>query len=120
MTVEAVGEPGPAVPRVLRAAGDLDVATVPRLLLEVPALIADAVGVVLDLTDVTFLDSSGVRLVDRFGHACARTNTPFRVVAPPGHRARRILDIVGFRPPLVADDLPTGLAAVQAASQTGQ
>jgi anti-sigma B factor antagonist len=112
VTVEAIGGTAGA-PRVLRAAGELDVATVPRLLLEVADLVEAAAGLVLDLTEVTFLDSSGVRLVDRIGQECARRRVPYRVVAPPGHRARRILEIVGLGPPLVTDDLPAGLAAVR-------
>jgi anti-sigma B factor antagonist len=113
VTVEAIGGVGDA-PRVLRAAGELDVATVPRLLLEVQALVESTIGVVLDLTAVTFLDSSGVRLVDRIGQECLRRGVPYRVVAPPGHRARRVLEIVGFAPPVLTDDLPAGLAAVRA------
>ena len=115
MTVEAMnGANGTA--RVLRAVGELEVATVPRLLPQLAELVAGATGVVLDLTEVTFLDSSGVRLVDEVGEECSRRQIPFRVVAPPGHRARRLLEIVGFGPPIVVDDLPSGLAAVRAAA----
>jgi anti-anti-sigma factor len=113
VTVEAIGDASDGV-RVLRAAGELDVATVPRLLPEVPDLVEGAAGVVLDLTGVTFLDSSGVRLVDQLGQECVRRGIPYRVVAPPGHRARRLLEIVGFVPPVVADTVRAGLAAVRA------
>jgi anti-sigma B factor antagonist len=115
VTVEMVGDAGDT-PRVLRAAGELDVATVPRLLPQAAQLVAGASGVVLDLTQVTFLDSSGVRLVDQLGQECAHRNTPYRVVAPPASRARRVLEIVGFGPPIIADDLPSGLAAVRTAA----
>ena len=77
---------------------------------------AGAEAVVLDLTQVAFLDSSGVRLVNRFARACGGDGTPFRVVAPPGGITRRVLEIVGFGPPLVLDDLAAAVATVRAAS----
>ncbi len=80
---------------VLRATGDLDVAVVPALLPEVPALVSAAGSVVLDLSAVTFFDSSGVRLVDRLARECGARATPFRVVAPPGGPTRRVLELVG-------------------------
>ena len=115
MTVEPMNEAN-GTPRVLRAAGELEVGSVPRILPRIPELVGGATGVVLDLTEVTFLDSAGVRLVDRLGQECSHRQIPFRVVVPPDHRARRILEIVGFGPPMVADDLPAGLAAVRAAA----
>ena len=77
---------------VLRATGDLDVAAVPALLPEVPALVSAAGSVVLDLSAVTFFDSSGVRLVDTLTRECGARATPFRVVAPPGGPTRRVLE----------------------------
>jgi anti-anti-sigma factor len=70
--------------------------------------------VVLDLTDVTFFDSSGVRLVDHVTRECDRTATPLRVVAPPGTPTRRVLEIVGLSDELVTDDLRAALSAVGA------
>jgi anti-sigma B factor antagonist len=115
MTIDVVDGPGNG-PRLVRAAGEFDVGTVPALLPQVRGLVAGATGVVLDLTAVTFLDSSGVRFVDRLAKECGSLKTPFRVVVPPGHRVRRVLEIVGFGPPLVADDLTEGLDAIWPAS----
>jgi anti-anti-sigma factor len=98
--------------RVVRASGELDVAGAPDLLPRVPDLVAGADAVVLDLAQVTFLDSSGVRLVNRFARECGARGLPFGVVAPPGGITRRVLDIVGFGPPLVLDDLAAAVAAV--------
>jgi anti-anti-sigma factor len=111
MSVETM--PGPAdEPRVLRAAGELDVASAPPLIPGLPALVEGAPAVILDLTEVAFLDSSGVRLVDRLARECGRRRIPFRAVAPPGTRARRLLDVVGLTETLVVDSLPAGLSAV--------
>jgi anti-sigma B factor antagonist len=105
VSIETTGSPGSDV-LVLRGTGELDAAVVPDLLDDVAAMVAGAPGVVLDLTDVTFFDSSGVRLVDRLARTCAETGAGFRVVAPTGGPARRVLEIVGMAGPLVDEDLP--------------
>ncbi|PPK93114.1 anti-anti-sigma factor [Kineococcus xinjiangensis] len=97
---------------VLRARGELDVGVVLPVLERLPEWVAGASGVVLDLTEVTFCDSSGVRLVDRLARECARCGAAFRVVAPPGSAARLILDLVGMSDGLALDDLPAAVAAV--------
>jgi anti-anti-sigma factor len=99
--------------RVLVGTGELDVAALPPVLPAVPALVAGASGVVLDLTAVTFFDSSGVRLVDALARACAGTGAPFRVVAPHRVLARRVLEIVGMVDGLVEDDLEAAVTAVR-------
>jgi anti-sigma B factor antagonist len=111
MTVEML-ERGDGV-RLLCGRGELDIAVVPAMLPQVPDLVAAARGVVLDLSAVTFFDSSGVRLLDRMARECDRAATPFRAVAPPGSVARRVLDLVGLLD-LVADDVPAAIGAVQA------
>jgi anti-sigma B factor antagonist len=100
--------------RVLRATGELDIASVPAMLPLVSGLVDGARRVVLDLTSVTFFDSSGVRLVDRLLRECRRTGAPVRVVAPPGNRARRVLEVVGMAGTLVCDDVPSAVEATLA------
>lgn len=102
----------PSAPHLLSISGELDVVSVPEVLELVPALVADAAAVVVDLREVSFLDSSGVRLLHRLAHGCAAAGTGVRVVAPPGCRARRVLDIVGMTL-LVDDDLDAARAALQ-------
>jgi anti-sigma B factor antagonist len=111
MTVETVAD-GPAGVRVLRASGELDIAVAPELVARAAELVEGAAGVVLDLATVTFIDSAGVRLVDRFARECARRDVRFVAVAPPHGRPRRVLEIVGFGPPLVVDELSTAIASV--------
>jgi anti-sigma B factor antagonist len=110
VTVDVADEQGA---RVLRISGDLDFAVAPGLLPRVPELVSGAPGVVLDLTAVTFFDSAGVRIVDRFARECGRGAVRFSVVAPPGTMMARVLDIVGFGPPLVMPDLASALDAVR-------
>ena len=92
----------PSEPARARISGELDVVSVPDVLERVPALVAADAGLVVDLPEVTFLDSSGVRFLHRLSHACAAAGTGMRVVAPPACRARRVLDIVGMD--LLVDD----------------
>jgi len=96
------------------AGGELDLAATS----EMSAIFAmSAAGpqdaVVLDLTAVTFFDSSGVRLVDRLARECARAQAPFRVVAPPRTPSRQVLDIVGLTDALASDDLAAALSFVR-------
>jgi anti-sigma B factor antagonist len=110
LTVEVAGDHGA---RVLRMRGELDIAVAPGLLPRVPELVAGVPGVVLDLSAVSFFDSAGVRLVDRLARECGRVGVPFAVVATPGTTPARVLDIVGFGPPLVTANLAAGLDAVR-------
>ena len=98
---------------VLRASGELDVTVVPAVLPRVPGMVAEARGVVLDLTAVTFVDSSGLRLIDRLARACAGVDAAFRVVAPPGSAGRRLLDLVDMAEGLAVNDLPAAVRAVR-------
>ena len=110
MTVESVG--GPAGVTVLRVRGEVDVVSAGGLTDAVTAAAVGARGVVLDLSAVTFFDSSGVRLIDRLARACARNEAGFRVVAPGGGRARRILDLVGLGEVLACEDVEAAVTAL--------
>lgn len=101
--------------RVVRLSGEIDVATAPGLAEEALGLCAGTPCLALDLTAVEFFDSAGVRLVDRLARECAHRGTGFRVVAPPGSRARRVLELVGMADQLVCDDLAAARVALGAA-----
>lgn len=112
MTVEQIPPPADGV-EVLALSGELDIASVPALADRIEALGRQAVRLVLDLTEVEFFDSAGVRLVDRLARDCARRGGCLRLVAPPGNRARRVLELVGLSDPLVCDDRAAAVAAVR-------
>jgi len=103
VSVDAIG--GPADIRMLVAVGELDIVVVPRVLERFTALLAGATAVVLDVSAVTFLDSSGLRLVDRLARECGGRGAPFRVVAPPGCASRRVLEIVEMTASVMDDRL---------------
>ena len=112
MSLEVV--PGPPDVCVLAASGELDAVVTPGLIERVETLVDGAAAVVLDLSAVSFLDSSGLRLVDRLARECGRRGAPVRIVAPLGSPSRRLLEIVVMAGELVAADRPTAEAAVRA------
>jgi anti-anti-sigma factor len=70
---------------VVRAAGELDLATVPELATVLEGLERECVRIVLDLSDLTFIDSTGLRLAfvehnrataDGFAFVIAGANGP--------------------------------------------
>ena len=111
MTVEPLPDDGGV--RVLRAEGELDVNAVPAMLASAASFVEGTTGLVLDLSAATFFDSSAVRLVDRLSREASRAGIGFRVVAPKGSVARRVLDLVGLAALLADDDLATAVATVR-------
>jgi anti-anti-sigma factor len=72
----------------MRALGDVDVATAPMLLIALSRLEEDAR--VLDLAEVSFMDSSGLRAL-----ITAHRRYPHLVFENPSEAVRRILDVSG-------------------------
>jgi len=74
----------------------------------------EASGVVLDLTDVTYLDSSGVHLVFELAERLGSRQQNLALVLPEGARIHRVLDLVNVRAVLpVATTAADGAAAVR-------
>ena len=98
--------------RVVALGGDVDVLVAPHVAARLPELMDDVRALVLDLADVTFFDSSGVRLVDDVARGCAGRAIAWRVVAPAGGPSRRVLELVGMAGLQVVEDRATALAQV--------
>jgi anti-sigma B factor antagonist len=88
-------------PRPLRGApcvalrGELDVAEVPRLEHALDGAIAETVGAFLvDLCELEFLDSSGIRVLLRARALLGREDRTLALVCAPGP-VRRALEITG-------------------------
>jgi anti-sigma B factor antagonist len=80
---------------VVRASGEVDLATADRLTSVVRAAFGDGYRTVLaDLTDVTFLDSSGTTALLACARSARRHGGRFAVVAPDS-RVSRLLHILG-------------------------
>ena len=56
----------------------------------------DAMSVVVDLTGVSFLDSSGVQMLFELAERLTARQQQLSVVVPPECPARRVLEIVAF------------------------
>ena len=82
--------------------GELDLATAPLLDEAFADRLSDpGPSVVVDLERCTFMDSSGVRAIVRFGSRAAREGRPVAIVAAPGSPSRFTLDLLG-----VGDAIP--------------
>lgn len=75
--------------------GELDAVTCPKLDAELSqALESDCEEIVLDLSELAFLDSSGLRSILRARSEARQAGKRFELVRPAG-AARRALDISG-------------------------
>lgn len=75
--------------------GELDVAEVPRLERALDGAVADSAGAfVVDLCQLEFLDSSGIRVLLRARALLGREDRTLVLVCPPGP-VRRALELAG-------------------------
>jgi anti-anti-sigma factor len=95
---------------IARFEGDMDVASAPALQREVIAATRDARRVILDLSDVGWLDSSGLRLLDDVTRLYEARGVAVRVVVPADVPARFTLDLSAWRPELIVGRMSDALA----------
>jgi anti-sigma B factor antagonist len=95
---------------VARFEGELDLASVPALQREVLAATARARRVVLDLSDVTWMDSTGLRMLDDLARTYSARGALVRIVAPSDVPARFTLDISAWRPELIVGRMSDAFA----------
>ena len=93
-----------------KAIGSLVAASVPN----------DAAGVVLDLSDVTYLDSSGVHLVFNLAERLSGRQQHLVLAVPEGSRIRRVLDLVNVQATVPVELTPeAATAAAREAPRSG-
>ncbi len=80
-----------SMPAVVRVAGELDLAVVPHIRAAFASVEAGAAALVLDLSGVSHLDSTGLRAVLEGARNAAADGRRFIVVAPPEGPVGRIL-----------------------------
>jgi anti-sigma B factor antagonist len=92
---------------VVEVRGELDLATAPELETVLLERLDAGADVVLDLRELQFMDSSGLRVLVT-AHVRASDGGPrFAIVRPPaGSEVERILDIAGVEPQLNVVDEP--------------
>jgi anti-sigma B factor antagonist len=88
-------------PVVAHLDGELDLASVPTVQRDVLAATAAADRVVLDLSEVTWMDSTGLRMLDDLVRRYEARGAAVHILAPPDVPARFTLDLSAWRPELV-------------------
>jgi anti-sigma B factor antagonist len=90
---------------VVRLAGEIDLANAPTIGRAIVAHVTSAGAVLIDLTEVSFLDSAGVRLLDALVGDLDDHGTGVRLVVGETGAARMTLQLCAFRDSLLATDL---------------
>ena len=97
--------------RGLALSGALDFTTATRFSEKVELAVWGTQGAfVIDLTDVDFLDSTGLHSLLRARAVLARENRSLALLCPPG-TARRVLDLAGTLDTFAAYSTPEALEA---------
>ncbi|HVW18515.1 MAG TPA: STAS domain-containing protein [Solirubrobacteraceae bacterium] len=87
--------------------GELDLATAPQLEDRVMSAVREPGGVVLDLRELTFMDSTGIRTIVAAHQAAKQSGTELRVVRPaPDTAVARVIEISGIDEALGLVDAP--------------
>jgi anti-anti-sigma factor len=88
---------GDAARPVARLAGDIDLTNVDDLAADFDRAVENtALGLVVDLSAVTYLDSTGLRLLFQLAEALADRQQDLRLVLPHASPLRRVLTLVGM------------------------
>ena len=101
---------------VARVEGEIDISNVAPARRELAAGVPDSArGLVVDLTDTSYLDSSGVYLLFELAKTLERRRQSICVVAPPAAASTRVLFITGFDKVMpFTETVEEGLARVRA------
>ena len=99
---------------VARLTGELDIAVAESVGTQIAAAVpSSALGVVIDMSALDFMDSSGVSMLFMLARQVGRHRQSLQIVAPEGRPVARVLEIVEFgRAAPVHRDLDAAVAAV--------
>ena len=100
--------------QVLTTSGELDIHTAPKLHAALDRDV-DGLPVIVDLTALTFIDSSGLHTLLR-NHQDGRLTA---LVSAPGSNVQRVLDLVDAHKTIaIFDDLTAAIQSIPAQPQT--
>ena len=99
-------------------AGDVDLGTAEAVRRELEAVQGEARAIVIDLREVTFLDSSGIRLLIEAQLASDRDGYRLTVVRGPDH-VQRLFELAGLESRLTFVDHPDADAEADAGAGGG-
>lgn len=94
---------------VVRLEGEIDLTNAEDVRDAVSA--TTATGVVLDVTAVSYLDSSGLRAIDRGHRQLASEHRSLFIVSPPGTPSSWTFRVAGFGAEVVLETLDAALAS---------
>ena len=99
---------------VARLTGELDISVAEKTGRQIAeAVPSSALGVVVDMGELEFMDSSGVSMLFSLARQVWSHRQQLRVVAPPGRPVSRVLEIVEFgRAAPVREDMDAAIAAI--------
>ena len=79
---------------VVRLEGDIDLANTPTLSATILESVPnDALGLVIDLSDVRYIDSVGIRMLFTFARSLHASRQGIAIVVPPDSPVRKLLKI---------------------------
>lgn len=109
-TIDVAVDPGGGDrPTLVAVTGDVDLATAPELRSQLAPAVEAAAGhrhgIVLDLREVGYLDSSGLRLLAALAQELGDGLT---VVAPTGTATRRVLEVSHLTDHVTVEEAPPG------------
>lgn len=82
--------------RVVQVRGEIDLSNARDLLDEIgDAVRSGATTITVDLSAVSFLDSSGIAMLFQLRQRIAYSRQELRLVVPPGSPIRRVLELTG-------------------------
>ena len=101
---------------IARVTGEIDMSNSGELRTAITqATPNDALGVVLDLSEVTYIDSAGIHLLFRLGESLRNRGQTLRVVVPPDSPTSDALRLAGIKRHVdVVQELDEGVRAVAA------
>jgi anti-sigma B factor antagonist len=82
--------------RLIRAAGELDMSSAPALRHELEAARVEGVTALLDMAEVTFIDSTGLHLLLDASRSADGNDWTFFIVRPSA-AVQRLIDVSGTR-----------------------
>ena len=85
---------------VVVAAGEVDLATAPGLMLALDEAVEGAEHVVVDLTAVAFIDSTAIAGIVRAAQRLDPEMRLLAVILAPGSQPARVWELCGLSPPL--------------------
>lgn len=102
--------------------GEIDMSNANDLLTAViEATSNDALGVVLDLGEASYIDSAGIHMLYRLGESLRNRGQTLRVVIPPESTASDALRLAGVKRHVdVVDQVEDAVRAVAAARSAGE